>query len=241
MNKIFDDNLFNENDLEEYEEDIIDKLIVFLSKCVEEYKDIKTKEKLRYFGNFISKLIPVKGEDISYYLIKNRKSIIVLLLSFILLGNTNVNAKYSNSSDVEHLDTSSGYELLLNDGYKLARTYKVKDGDTLSSISSNFNVSVEDIVLFNNLYSHNLRVNQIINIPYYISKTDLGNYTISVNLNDYENFEKIAEAFKTDLRTLYSLNVGKFVCVDGSYSFISDTILVPIFPENNYSLIKSIF
>ena len=236
-----DNDLFKESDLEEYEEDIIDKLIVFLSRCAREYKDIKSKEKSCYFGNFISKLIPVKGEDISYYLIKNRKSIIVLLLSFILLGNANENDKNSSSNCVEFLDTPSGYELLLNDGYKLARTYKVKDGDTLSSISSDFNVSIEDIILFNNLYSHNLRINQIINIPYYVSKTDLANCTISVNLSDYENFEKIAEAFKTDLRTLYSLNVGKFVCVDGEYSFVSDTILVPIFPENNYSLVKSIF
>lgn len=86
----------------------------------------------------------------------------------------------------------------------------------------------------NNLDSTNIHVGQKLIIPYIIDRDELKYYTTSINLeNETGSFEKIAEKYNTDVRTLYSINVEALHFDGEKYIIIADTILVPTFPTKN--------
>jgi hypothetical protein len=56
-------------------------------------------------------------------------------------------------------------------------------------------------------------------------------YTTTVNINEFDNLEDIAELYDTDLRTIISLNIKSFEYIDGKYTLITDIIIVPDFEK----------
>ena len=176
----------------------------------------------------IDKLFPRKNDTFVYYSVRNRKAIVSIVLASILLFNPSA----SNAKDADYQDSSVSYsdsELISSD-YELTRVYSVKYGDTLSQISYESNTTMEYIAKINNLNSYDLKVGQVINVPYFVDEEKINNYLTNVNVNDFDSLEQIAQLYETDLATIYSVNSDSIVFVDGNVVLTSESIYVPVFP-----------
>lgn len=114
--------------------------------------------------------------------------------------NETIIIEYSDLSDVyKQIDVivDSILEYL-----SLANTYKVISGDTLYSIASKFNTTVNDIKELNNLTSNNLNIGQILVIPNMI--TSMENDTYKVISGD--TLYSIARKFNMTVDELKKLN-----------------------------------
>lgn len=78
-------------------------------------------------------------------------------------------------------------------------TYTVSKGDTLYNIAKKYNVSVDNLKVFNNLTSNNLSIGQILQIP-----TNSSNATYIVKKGD--TLYSIAKKYNTTVDTIKSLN-----------------------------------
>ena len=189
------------------------------------------------FSYILYKLNRLKSDDIPTYLMRNRRTFIGLILVFYLLsGITNdkdnvVQPSIVSVDEIVEDDNNSSSNLI--DGYCLYKVYKVKEGDTLSKLALDSNITVEKLKMINKLYGDNITVGQIIKIPYYIAKDEVKYYTksIEVDLNNV-SFNDIAEEYGTDERTLYSLNIEAFYYDGEKYIITSNNILVPTFPTD---------
>jgi len=91
----------------------------------------------------------------------------------------------------------------------LAIHYKVKNGDTLSSISKKFNISVNEIKKANNLRKSSLKTNQILKIT---SKDSSKSVAVKKNSSSYyvvkkgDTLSKIAQKNRIPLKKLVALN-----------------------------------
>lgn len=93
----------------------------------------------------------------------------------------------------------------INDGKKQSVTYKVKKGDTLSSIAKRYGVSVQELVNVNNIKNPNLiYVGQILTIPTPLNINDLNHtlYTVQRGHSLYQ----IAKKYNTTIAQIVRLN-----------------------------------
>lgn len=215
-------------------------------KEVEDYlKKIFSRDALHYFGVhslveltlIACKLKKLKTDDFSTYIMRNRRTFAGALLAMYLLfginGTDNVN-QVKEPISITQEETENEIEIGLIDGYSLYRVYEVQPGDSLSKLSNDSNTTINYIMEVNNLDSTNIHVGQKLIIPYIIDRDELKYYTTSINLeNETGSFEKIAEKYNTDVRTLYSINVEALHFDGEKYIIIADTILVPTFPTKN--------
>ena len=92
----------------------------------------------------------------------------------------------------------------LDEEDKMYINYTVKKGDSLYSIASNYNTSVDIIKDINNLTSNTLQVNQILKIPTSSTSStiDYNNYTVVKG----DSLYSIAKKFNTTVNTIIDLN-----------------------------------
>ncbi|MBQ8891536.1 MAG: LysM peptidoglycan-binding domain-containing protein [Bacilli bacterium] len=92
----------------------------------------------------------------------------------------------------------------LDEEDKMYINYTVKKGDSLYSIASNYNTSVDIIKDINNLTSNTLQVNQILKIPTSSTSStiDYNNYTVVKG----DSWYSIAKKFNTTVNTIIDLN-----------------------------------
>lgn len=77
--------------------------------------------------------------------------------------------------------------------------YKVKSGDTLWSIGKIFNVTVNELVIYNNIENRNLiYIDEIIKIP--------NNKTIEYTVKPGDTLTKIAQMFNTTVEIIAKAN-----------------------------------
>lgn len=87
--------------------------------------------------------------------------------------------------------------------------YRVKKGDTLYSIARNYNISVSDIKILNNLTTNNLSIGQILKLP--TNNNDNNNENTTDEYQIYtikkgDNLYQIARTFNTTVDEIKTLN-----------------------------------
>ena len=215
-------------------------------KEVEDYlKKIFSRDALLYFGVhslvelllIACKLKKLKTDDFSTYIMRNRRTFAGAFLAMYLLFGINGTDKVNQVKEpisITQEETEDEIEIGLIDEYSLYRVYEVQPGDSLSKLSNDSNTTINYIMKVNNLDSTNIHVGQKLIIPYIIDRDELKYYTTSINLeNETGSFEKIAEKYNTDVRTLYSINVEALHFDGEKYIIIADTILVPTLKTKN--------
>ena len=110
----------------------------------------------------------------------------------------------------------------------ITRNYKIKYGDTLSTLAENSFSSVEELKRMNHLSSSLIVADNYLTIPYHIKREDLKYYTQSVAVQD-RSLKELATTFETDVETLYTLNKEAIQKINGTYVIMSNSILVPDF------------
>lgn len=116
----------------------------------------------------------------------------------------------------------------------LTRNYEVIFGDTLSSLSNRTGISVKDIQIDNGISNANrINVGQRLELNYSIAPEDLKYYTETESVNG-RYISEIAGEYDTTIKTLCDINKEAIINNgDGTYTIISDTILVPKFITPN--------
>ena len=179
------------------------------------------------------KLKKLRTDDLTTYIMRNRRTFAGILLAMYLLfglpGNTKENVEQPVSNPTTQETTEETVKTSLTEDYTLYRIHTVEAGDSLSILSSESNTTIKYLKQINELTSDNIYIGQKLIIPYVVDKEELKYYTTSVELTD-ETLEDIAEKYNTDLKTLYSLNVEAFYFDGDGYILLTDTILVPTFP-----------
>lgn len=79
--------------------------------------------------------------------------------------------------------------------------YVVKKGDSLYEISKKYNVSVDELMRFNNLVSNMIYPNQVIYIP--LKKNDTNDFYI---IKKYDTLDSIAKKLNINLEDLLKYN-----------------------------------
>ena len=112
----------------------------------------------------------------------------------------------------------------------LTQNYEVVFLDNLTTISNRTGISVEDIQRDNNIANANkIYVGQRLELNYSVSPEDLKYYTESISVEG-KYISQIAGEYNTTIKTLCDLNKESIINNgDGTYTIISDTILVPNF------------
>lgn len=180
----------------------------------------------------LKKLKKQADDNIFKYTVRNRKTLAGIMIAAALFTTAGINVDAENEivPNTETKSETTSSSKLLIDEKVVMRTYKPKKDDTIESISEMFNVSVEKIISTNNI-KYNLKEKSVLKIPYYISSDKLEEYTTTVNYNDFDSLEDIADLFNTDLRTLFSLNIKSFEYIDEKYTLKTDIIIVPDFEK----------
>ncbi|MBQ6282872.1 MAG: LysM peptidoglycan-binding domain-containing protein [Bacilli bacterium] len=117
-------------------------------------------------------------------------------------------------------------EIIIDENMPISN-YTVKVGDTISTIADNYNISVTDLINYNNLTDYELYVGQILKIP-----------TIKENNNVYivkrgDTLYSIARQFNTTIDNLKRLNN-----LDGNNLQIGQTLIIEEVPTNNTYIVK---
>ena len=81
-------------------------------------------------------------------------------------------------------------------------TYIVKSGDSLYKIANEYNISVSELMDFNNLTSTNLSIGQVLKIPTQLKSNTQETYTVKSG----DSLYKIAQRFNTTVNELKRLN-----------------------------------
>ena len=81
-------------------------------------------------------------------------------------------------------------------------TYIVKSGDSLYKIANKYNISVSELMDFNNLTNTNLSIGQVLKIPTQAKSTSQQTYTVKSG----DSLYKIAQKFNTTVNELKRLN-----------------------------------
>lgn len=111
----------------------------------------------------------------------------------------------------------------LSSGVSAETFYRVKTGDTLNSISNQYNVSVQQLVEMNNLANANdIKVGDLINVKDVNARNYKGQ-TIQYIVQPGDSFSSIAKKFKTSVSTIAEINNFP----DDKTLFVSEKIYVP--------------
>lgn len=135
-------------------------------------------------------------------------------------------------------------------------TYTVKKGDSLYSISKNYNTSVNELIKLNNLKSNLLSIGQKLKVPeMYDSNKELPNFT-SYTVKKGDSLYSIARNYETDVNTIMKdnnlnsnvLSIGQTLkirttdnsleCFGSEYSVNTNKTYIVKAGDNLYSISK---
>lgn len=153
-------------------------------------------------------------------------SLIIVLTVAIVNSNKKeeIDNMYLAVEQVTDYDDSLNNE----DQFMLNKVHIVVSGDTLSKLSRESNTTINAIKRENNLSTNDIYIGDIIKIPYYVDENDMQYYTKVVYPGN-RSVNEIAVDYLTDVDTIMRLNNEAIDKIDGEYTILSDTILVPVF------------
>ena len=125
------------------------------------------------------------------------------------------NLKSNILSIGQNLKIPTKEEVIIDENMPI-NTYTVKDGDTISTIADDYNISVTDLINYNNLTDYELYVGQILRIP---TIKEEGNNTYIVKRGD--TLYSIARLYNTTIDNLRRLNN-----LDGNNLQIGQSLIV---------------
>ena len=166
----------------------------------------------------LNKLKYNKEDGLTRYVLKNRRLIATLGMSSILACGVAACKEIKNLpvEDTVTEESSSEYDT----SYVM---YEIKSGDTLSQIAADYNVSLNDILEFNNINPDLIYAGTKIKIPY----QEINDTTVERIDTENRTIEEIAKIYETDVSTIYELNKEAIIFVNDEYVFLSRSILVP--------------
>ena len=118
----------------------------------------------------------------------------------------------------------------VDDNIILTEKYTIVYGDTLTSISRRTGIPIKDIQMDNDISNPNMiNIGQRLELNHIVSKEDIGYYIESVPVEG-RYISQIAGEYNTTIKTLCDINRDSIIDnKNGTYTIISDTILVPNF------------
>lgn len=118
----------------------------------------------------------------------------------------------------------------VDDNITLTEKYTIVYGDTLTSISRRTGIPIKDIQIDNDISNPNMiNIGQRLELNHVVSKEDIRYYIESVPVED-RYISQIAGEYNTTIKTLCDINRDSIIDNrNGTYTIISDTILVPNF------------
>ena len=122
----------------------------------------------------------------------------------------------------------------VDDNITLTEKYTIVYGDTLTSISRRTGIPIKDIQMDNDISNPNMiNIGQRLELNHIVSKEDIGYYIESVPVEG-RYISQIAGEYNTTIKTLCDINRDSIIDnKNGTYTIISDTILVPNFISQN--------
>lgn len=144
-----------------------------------------------------------KKDNVSKYLIRNRRVIITAALTGAVIVVLNT-PPMKKAFTPEPIQTQSESEEK-TEYITINKIYKVKNGDTLSELSEKTGIDQTTIKNANRMDTTLLFIGDELKIPYTIDIRDLDEYVKEIELKD-KTVEEIAEEYNTDMITLKELN-----------------------------------
>lgn len=144
-----------------------------------------------------------------------------------VLGILNLASKKYKDKSQKDLNNMI-YEV--DDNITLTEKYTIVYGDTLTSISRRTGIPIKDIQMDNDISNPNMiNIGQRLELNHVVSKEDIRYYIESVPVED-RYISQIAGEYNTTIKTLCDINRDSIIDNrNGTYTIISDTILVPNF------------
>lgn len=144
-----------------------------------------------------------------------------------VLGILNLASKKYKDKSQKDLNNMI-YEV--DDNITLTEKYTIVYGDTLTSISRRTGIPIKDIQIDNDISNPNMiNIGQRLELNHVVSKEDIRYYIESVPVED-RYISQIAGEYNTTIKTLCDINRDSIIDNrNGTYTIISDTILVPNF------------
>lgn len=189
-----------------------------------------TRGILHVAGEFVyqlRKFVPKKRDDVTRYVIRNRKAIVGLALcGGLAIGLSQCNKK-SVEPEVSVVDPVPPVEYITLD-----KIYEVQPKDTLSELAEKVGISMSDIEIENHLDVNLLYIGQKLALPYEVDESELYDYIKLVDVDDM-SIKEIAAKYETNVETLEKLNEEYIVFDYDTQKLVSttSTILVPDFSK----------
>ena len=189
----------------------------------------------------LAKLGKIGSEPFPKFVIRNRKlagTILAGTVLFSCFGN-NASAKQAETpvtdSQESAVEMASEETLVI----ELFKKHTLDYGDSLWSIATNANTSVDELKRLNNLNDSKIYAGDTLKVIYKISEYDIEYYTETIEVQG-KSLSEIAYIYETNVETLLVLNPDGIEKTKDGYLILSDTLVVPNFiSKAEYDLIKS--
>lgn len=183
----------------------------------------------------INKLKYNKRENLSKYVIRNRKLAAFVVAAGIAIGGVALitGIKPGEDDPIVNPITTTSSSIDVNN------YYTVKAGDTISGLAKRFNTTEAKIQKANYLENSYIYIGDELIIPSSISVDDIEDYTDVATYDFDTTIEEFAEMHKTDVTSLANLNKEAIKPFNNDYIVYSDTLNVPSFDKKNKKNMKS--
>lgn len=191
----------------------------------------------------LKKLKSYKTDTVPKFIIRNRKTLTGVVLAgaiiFNVMGANNdtkqtseSESRQSISSTIPNEDYARNQDNIFNnleelqDEIVVYRTYKIKEGNTISELAQDVGCSQEELIERNGILDENhIRAGNTIEVPYHINKEDLKYATTTAEYDANSSLEDFAFSHSTTMDSIVNLNEEAFE----NGQIISTTLLVPTF------------
>lgn len=192
-----------------------------------------------FFYQF-SKLGKIGSDPFPKFVIRNRRlagTVLAGTILFSCLGN-NASAKQTESPIIENTESIIEVDSEETSVVKLYRNHKIEYGDSLWTLATNANTSVDELQRLNNLSDSRIYEGDTLKIIYKISEDDIDYYTEAIEVKG-KSLSEIASLYETNIETLLVLNPEGIEKTSEGYLILSDTLVVPKFiSKAEYDLIQ---
>lgn len=146
-----------------------------------------------------------------------------VIVEYGFLDSTGDDVNQLKNNYIEYADAvAKAIAQYVNAPYTSENTYIVQSGDSLWSIAKKFNISVEELKSYNNLFSNLLSIGQVLEIP---KEQPSGEYKIYI-VQSGDSLYKIANLNNITVKELMDYNN-----LGSSSLKIGQTLLIPIIKE----------